>query len=74
MLGYRYLGSDALIMSSVVNGSEKPGMKGLEAQLWFHLAKNIQLQNYWFNGTPISNDTDTPYHRNAYFSSLIFAF
>ncbi len=84
-LGYRYLGSDALIMSSVVNGSEKPGMKGLEAQLWFHLAKNIQLQNYFFNGSPIDsfyNDSNNGaisgsrqnYHRTAYFSSLIFAF
>ena len=84
-LGYRYLGSDALIMSSVVNGSEKPGMKGLEAQLWFHLAKNIQLQNYFFNGSPIDsfyNDSNNgaisgsrqKYHRTAYFSSLIFAF
>ena len=75
VLGYRYLGSDALIMSSVVNGSEKPGMKGLEAQLWFHLAKNIQLQNYFFNGSPIANGIDrASYHRTAYFSSLIFAF
>ncbi|WP_294144296.1 hypothetical protein [uncultured Selenomonas sp.] len=62
-------------MSSVVNGSEKPGMKGLEAQLWFHLAKNIQLQNYFFNGSPIANGIDrASYHRTAYFSSLIFAF
>ena len=78
-LGYRYLGSDALIMSSVVNGSEKPGMKGLEAQLWFHLGKNIQLQNYIFNGSPIDSyagysGSRQNYHRTAYFSSLIFAF
>ncbi len=73
-LGYRYLGSDALIMTSIVNGSEKPGMKGLEASLWFHLGKNIQLQNYFFNGSPIAGDSRANYNRTAYFSSLIFAF
>ena len=78
-LGYRYLGSDALIMSSIVNGSEKPGMKGLEASVWFHLAKNIQLQNYFFNGSPIDSydfqsGSRANYHRTAYFSNLIFSF
>lgn len=73
-LGYRYLGSDALIMTSIVNGSEKPGMKGLEGTLWFHFAPGIQLQNYFFNGTPINDTNNIYHHRTAYFSSLIFSF
>ena len=74
-LGYRYLGSDALIMSSIVNGSEKPGSKGVEATLWYHFTKSIQLQNYFFFGKAI----DASYANNnnnhtAFFSNLIFAF
>lgn len=74
-IGYRYLGSDALIMSSVVNGSEKPGSKGMEANVWYHFTKSIQLQNYFFFGKAINSDyaADHPHH-TAFFSSLIFAF
>ena len=73
-LGYRYLGSDALIMSSVVNGSEKPGRKGVEASLWYHFTKNIQIQGYLFNGTAINKTYDNNAHRTAYFTSLLFSF
>jgi S-layer homology domain. len=74
-IGYRYLGSDAIIMSSVVNGSEKPGSKGMEASIWYHFTKNIQLQNYFFFG----NEIDSAYAANhpnhtAFFSNLTFAF
>ncbi|WP_296783906.1 S-layer homology domain-containing protein [Selenomonas sp.] len=72
--GYRYLGSDALIMSSVVNGSEKPGRKGWEASLWYHFMKNIQIQGYLFNGTAINKAYDNGAHRTAYFTSLLFSF
>lgn len=74
-IGYRYLGSDALIMSSVVNGSEKPGSKGMEASVWYHFTKNIQLQNYFFFGKAINSDyaANHPNH-TAFFSNLIFAF
>ena len=66
-------------MTSVVKGSEKPGMKGLEASLWFHLGKSIHLHKYIFNGSPIDSyagfsGSRQNYHRTAYFSSLIFAF
>lgn len=73
-LGYRYLGSDALIMSSVVHGSEKPGRKGWEASLWYHFTKNIQIQGYLFNGTAINKTYDKGAHRTAYFTSLLFSF
>lgn len=74
-LGYRYLGSDALIMSSIVNGSEKPGSKGLEASLWYHFTKNIQLQNYFFFGKAIDQSyADNHNNHTAFFSNLIFAF
>ena len=74
-LGYRYLGSDALIMSSIVNGSEKPGSKGLEASLWYHFTKNIQLQNYFFFGKAIDQSYADKYNNHtAFFSNLIFAF
>jgi hypothetical protein len=74
-IGYRYLGSDALIMSSVVNGSEKPGSKGMEASVWYHFTKNIQLQNYFFFGKAIDSDyaANHPNH-TAFFSNLTFAF
>ncbi len=74
-IGYRYLGSDALIMSSIVNGSEKPGSKGMEASVWYHFTKSIQLQNYFFFGKAINakyaEDND---NHTAFFSNLIFAF
>ena len=73
-LGYRYLGSDALIMSSVVNGSEKPGRKGWEASLWYHFTKNIQIQGYLFSGTAINKAYDNGAHRTAYFTNLLFSF
>lgn len=73
-IGYRYLGSDALIMTSVVNGSEKPGRKGLEASLWYHFTKNIQLQTYLFNGTALNREYDQGAHRTAYFANLLFSF
>jgi len=74
-IGYRYLGSDALIMSSVVNGSEKPGSKGMEASVWYHFTKNIQLQNYFFMGKAIDGAYAANHsHHTAFFSSLIFAF
>ena len=75
-LGYRYLGSDALITSSVTQGSEKPGSKGFEFELWCHLGQNIQLQNYLlFNGSPIdSSVARSSYYRTSFFSNLIFAF
>ena len=73
-IGYRYLGSDALIMSSVVNGSEKPGRKGFEASLWYHFTKNIQIQGYLFNGTAINEAYDNNAHRTAYFTNLLFSF
>ena len=73
-LGYRYLGSDALIMSSVVHGSEKPGRKGWEASLWYHFTKSIQIQGYLFNGTAINKTYDKGAHRTAYFTSLLFSF
>ena len=73
-LGYRYLGSDALIMSSVVHGSEKPGRKGWEASLWYHFTKNIQIQGDLFNGTAINKTYDKGAHRTAYFTSLLFSF
>ncbi|WP_196599584.1 S-layer homology domain-containing protein [Pectinatus frisingensis] len=74
-IGYRYLGSDALIMSSIVNGSEKPGSKGMEASIWYHFTKNIQLQNYFFFGKAINSEyaAENPHH-TAFFSNLIFAF
>ncbi len=73
-VGYRYLGSDALIMSSVVNGSEKPGRKGVEASLWYHFTKGIQLQTYFlFNGRPI-DDNGSFTTNTAYFANLIFSF
>ena len=73
-LGYRYLGLDAVIMSSIDQGSEKPGVKGMEASIWFHLAKNIQLQNYFFTGHRIDDANDPNFHNTTYFSNLIFAF
>ena len=75
-IGYRYLGADALIMSSVVNGSEKPGSKGLEASIWYHFTKTIQLQNYFFFGKAIDGDYASAHNadRTAFFSNLIFAF
>ena len=77
-LGYRYLGSDALIMSSLDQGSEKPGVKGLEASIWFHLTKGIQLQNYFFTGHKIGEWRDANeannFHNTTFFSNLIFAF
>jgi hypothetical protein len=74
-IGYRYLGSDALIMSSVVNGSEKPGSKGIEASVWYHFTKNIQLQNYFFMGKAIDAEYAANHpHHTAFFSNLIFAF
>lgn len=74
-IGYRYLGADALIMSSVVNGSEKPGSKGMEASLWYHFTKNIQLQNYFFFGKAINDDyAATHPNHTAFFSNLIFSF
>ncbi len=74
-IGYRYLGSDALIMSSVVNGSEKPGSKGMEASVWYHFTKSIQLQNYVFFGKAIDSNYDANHpHHTAFFSNLIFAF
>ena len=74
-LGYRYLGSDALITSSVTQGAEKPGAKGIEAELWFHLAKNIQLQNYLlFNSKPIDSSFNGCQRETSFFSNLIFAF
>ena len=73
-VGYRYLGSDALIMTSVVNGSEKPGRKGIEASLWYRFTKNIQIQGYLFNGTALNKAYDVGAHRNAYFTNLIFSF
>ena len=38
------------------------------------IGKNIQIQNYFFNGSPIAGDSRANYNRTAYFSSLIFAF
>ena len=74
-LGYRYLGSDALITSSVTQGAEKPGAKGIEAELWFHFAKNIQLQNYLlFNSKPIDSSFQGCQRKTSFFSNLIFAF
>ncbi|TYZ20499.1 S-layer homology domain-containing protein [Selenomonas ruminis] len=75
-LGYRYLGSDALIMTSIVNGSEKPGRKGVEASLWYHFTKNIQLQTYYlFNGRAIDASYDATHpHGTAYFANLLFSF
>ncbi|WP_019552953.1 S-layer homology domain-containing protein [Propionispira raffinosivorans] len=74
-IGYRYLGADALILSSVVNGSEKPGSKGMEASVWYHFTKNIQMQNYFFFGKAIDADYagSHPNH-TAFFSNFIFAF
>jgi hypothetical protein len=74
-VGYRYLGSDAVIMSSIVNGSEKPGSKGMEATIWYHFTNHIQLQNYFFFGKAIdkvgaAKDAD----HTAFFSNLIFNF
>ena len=73
-IGYRHLGSDALIMSSIVNGSEKPGSKGMEASLWYHFTKNIQIQNYFFFGKAIDETAAHDNDHTAFFSNLIFAF
>lgn len=74
-LGYRYIGSDAVIMSSVINGSEKPGSKGLEASLWYRFTPSIQVQNYLFFGKAIDSVArDNGAKHTAFFSNLMFCF
>lgn len=74
-LGYRYIGSDAVIMSSVINGSEKPGSKGLEASLWYRFTPSIQIQNYLFFGKAIDSAArDNGASHTAFFSNLMFCF
>lgn len=73
--GYRYLGADAVILSSVVHGSEKAGSKGLEAGLWYRFSPSIVLTNDFFFGKAIDDygmnlDAD----HTAFFSALNFTF
>lgn len=75
--GYRYLGSDAQIMSGIDNAAEHPGIKGFEGSVWFKLAPNIRLMN-WFilNGKPIStfNGQLIGDSHSAFASYLTFGF
>lgn len=73
--GYRYLGSDAVILSSLVHGSEKAGSKGLEAGIWYRFSPSIVLTNDFFFGKAIDDygqniDAD----HTAFFSNLQFCF
>lgn len=74
-VGYRRLGSDAVILSSLVHGSEKAGSKGVEAGLWYRFSPSIVLTNDFFFGKAIDNyghnlDAD----HTAFFSNLMFCF
>lgn len=75
-IGYRYLGADAIIMSSIVHGSEKGGAKGLEAGLWYRFTPNILLTNDLFFGRAINQDfvAGDPGTHTAFFSALNFTF
>ncbi len=74
-IGYRYLGSDALIMSSLVQGSEKAGSKGVEAGLWYRFTPSILLTNNFFFGRAINQDfVNNKGSHTAYFSTLNFTF
>lgn len=73
-IGYRYLGADALIKSSITHGSEKPGNKGIEASLWYRFNSNIHIENYFFFGKAIDGENYNNKHHTAYFSSLVFSF
>ena len=74
-IGYRYLGSDALIMSSLVHGSEKAGSKGVEAGIWYRFSPSILLTNDFFFGKAINQDlVSNKGNHTAYFSTLNFTF
>ena len=74
-LGYRYLGADAVIMSSLVHGSEKSGAKGVEAGLWYRFSPSILLTNDFFFGQAINQDLVTNKgNHTAFFSALNFTF
>ncbi len=76
-LGYRHLGADAIIMSSLVHGSEKGGAKGVEAGLWYRFTPSILWTNDFFFGKAINQDlvdNDTKGNHAAYFSALNFTF
>lgn len=74
-IGYRHLGSDAVIMSSLVHGSEKAGSKGIEAGIWYRFSPNIVLTNDFFLGKAIEQDyVSNKGTHGAFFSSLIFSF
>lgn len=74
-LGYRYLGADAVIMSSLVHGSEKAGAKGVEAGLWYRFSPSILLTNDFFFGQAINQDlVNNKGNHTAFFSALNFTF
>ena len=76
-LGYRYLGSDAIIKSSVVDGAEKGGQKGIEASIWYRFSPSILFTNQFLFGEEINQDivsADNKGHQTAYFSRLMFFF
>lgn len=74
-LGYRHLGADALIMSSVVHGSEKAGSKGIEAGIWYRFSPSILLTNEFFFGKAINQDfVNNKGTHTAFFSTLNFTF
>ena len=76
-LGYRYLGADAIIMSSLVHGSEKGGAKGVEGGLWYRFSPSILLTNDFFYGQAINQDLVDETNKGnhlAYFSALNFTF
>ncbi len=74
-IGYRYLGADALIMSSLVHGSEKAGSKGIEAGIWYRFTPSILLTNDFFFGKAINQDfVNNKGSHTAYFSTLNFTF
>lgn len=74
-IGYRHLGADALIMSSLVHGSEKAGAKGVEAGLWYRFSPSILLTNDFFFGKAINQDlVNNKGNHSAFFSALNFTF
>ena len=74
-VGYRHLGADAVIMSSLVHGSEKAGSKGVEAGLWYRFSPSILLTNDFFFGKAINQDfVNNKGTHTAYFSTLNFTF
>ena len=74
-VGYRQLGSDAVILSSLVHGSEKAGSKGVEAGLWYRFSPSIVLTNdFYFDKALDDYGQKLDADHTAFFSNLMFTF